>query len=60
MTTREQMEPEPPFVWVCYHHDMGVHVDAIFATEMSALRHAVGSGYLRVAPVAQGEIGELP
>lgn len=53
------MEPQP-FAWICYHHDMGVHIDAIFADEIDALRHAVGSGYLKVAPVGVGEIGILP
>ena len=46
--------------WVCYMHDMGVKIDAIFEEEIDALRHAVGSGFLRVAPVENGEIGNLP
>lgn len=49
-----------PFAWVCYHHDMTVHIVAIFAEEIDALRYAVGSGYLKVAPVGTGEIGGLP
>lgn len=46
--------------WICYHHDMGIHVNAIFDNELDALRHAVGSGYLNVAAVEPGEIGGLP
>ncbi|WP_157680196.1 hypothetical protein [Mycobacterium dioxanotrophicus] len=51
--------PEP-FAWICYHHDMGVHIDAIFAEEIDALRFAVGSGYLKVAAIGTGEIDNLP
>jgi hypothetical protein len=47
-------------VWVCYQHDMGVKIDALFDNELDALRHAVGTGYLKVAPVESGEIGNLP
>lgn len=43
--------------WVCYQHDMGVKIEAIYANELDALRHAVGTGYLKVAPVEAGEIG---
>lgn len=51
---------DTPFAWVCYHHDMGVHINAIFDGEIEALRYAVGSGYLKVAPIGIGEIGNLP
>lgn len=46
--------------WICWHHDMGIQIAAIFDNELDALRHAVGSGYLKVAAVESGEIGQLP
>ena len=52
--------PEGPIAWICYHHDMGPRINAIFAEEIDALRYAVGTGYLNVAPVGSGEISNLP
>lgn len=60
----EQTEPndasDAPLAWLCYHHDMGPRINAIFAEEIDALRYAVGTGYLNVAPVGSGEISNLP
>lgn len=49
-----------PIAWLCYHHDMGPRINAIFAEEIDALRYAVSTGYLNVAPVGSGEISNLP
>jgi hypothetical protein len=49
-----------PLVWCSYYHDMGVHIGGVFATELEALRYAVGTPGHHVAPLESGEIGNLP
>lgn len=46
-------------LWVVFDYDMGVKVNAVFLTEIDALRYAQASGYHQyVRRIEPGEIGD--